>query len=178
MYVPEQVDYRRMAVLRQTLVGTVPVASMRRLAAAAQRVTSADARLRLEFAEDDQRRVRVAGQVVASVVLQCQRCSTSFEHVLDAVIAGVIVADDAAAANVPHADEPILAAADTLAVHVLAEDELLLALPMVAHCSNADCQTRYNASPLTKQADSAAPGQRTNNPFAALEQLRHDHDSD
>lgn len=178
MSVPEHVEYRRCAVQRQTLAGAVSLASMTRLAAAVCRLPEDSAQVRLTFAEDEQRRVRVAGHVSVPVMLQCQRCSAAFEHELEAAVAGVVVADEAAAATVPHADEPILAAGDRLDVQALVEDELLLALPMVMHCSNPHCQTRYNRTATPVQADSSAAAPRTDNPFAVLEQLRHDDNTD
>src|SRR5699024_1239671 len=131
MSVPEHVEYRRCAVQRQTLAGAVPLSGMARLAAAVHRLPQQQAQVQLAFAEDDQRRVRLAGRVVAPVQLLCQRCSTAFVYEVDTAVAGVVVADDAAAATVPHADEPILADGDMLNIQALVEDELLLALPMV-----------------------------------------------
>jgi len=178
MSVPEHVEYRRCAVQRQTFAGGVPLVSMARLAAAVYRLPDAQAQAELAFAEDDQRRVRVTGRISAPVVLQCQRCAVAFDHEIDTAVAGVVVADDAAAATVPHADEPILAAGDMLDVHALVEDELLLALPMVTHCSHPECQTRYNMETAPAQTDSSAPARRTDNPFAVLDQLKHGNDTD
>ena|SRR5699024_1333501 len=177
MSVPEQVEYRRCAVQRQTLAGAVPLASMARLADAVLRLPDKQAQVSLAFVEDDQRRVRVSGRITAPVELLCQRCSTAFVHAVDTTVAGVVVADDASAATVPHADEPILAAGDVLDVHALVEDELLLALPMVMHCGHPDCQTRYNVQAPPAQTAPAPSGRRTDNPFAVLDQLRHDDDT-
>lgn len=158
------------------------MAGMARLAAAVVRLPVSDAQVELAFAEDEQRRVRLAGRAVAPVVLRCQRCSTACELTIDTAVAGVVVADDAAAASVPHADEPILATGDWLDMQALVEDELLLALPMVVHCSNTACQTRYNSGLASAQPDSSAEPRQADkpkdNPFAALEQLKHGNKTD
>lgn len=174
--VPEYVEYRSCAVQRRTIDGVVPLASLSRVVSAVHGLPAKDAhaQLQLEFAEDAQRRVRVSGQIVARVVLQCQSCATPFEHVIDASIAGVIVADDVGAAGVPKADEPIMADGETLDVRTLAEDELLLSLPIVARCGTADCKARYNEGTTIADSDEPELRQREDNPFSVLEKMKHD----
>lgn len=178
--VPESVEYRRCAVQQRTVEGAVPLAKLSRLRSAVYCMpeAGANAQLQLEFAEDAQRRVRVSGRATAHVMLQCQRCMSPFEHVVDAAVAGVIVADEASAANVPTADEPIMADGDMLDVYALAEDELLLALPMVARCNRSDCQTRYNVDDNVAKSAAPAHGQGKDNPFSVLENIKHDHETD
>lgn len=178
--VPERVDYRRYAVQGRTIEGTVPLACRSRLVAAVYRAPAADtvARLRLAFAEDTQRRVRVSGRITAPVVLQCQRCSAAFEYVIDTPIAGIVVTDDAGAAGVPKAGEPIMADGDTLDVQVLAEDELLLALPLVARCDRPACRARYNDTTVAAHGGDAQRQQGGNKPFSVLQRLKHHRDTD
>lgn len=155
----------------------MPLASLPRVVAVAYRAPIADAvaRLRLAFAEDGQRRVHATGRVSAQLVLQCQRCTQAFEQTIETAIAGVIVTNDEAAADVPRADEPIRVDGDTLDVRALMEDELLLALPMVARCNDPTCRAQYETS---------APGvgtqtpTREDNPFAVLGQLKRGDDTD
>lgn len=174
--VPNHVEYRRFATHERAIEGIIPLASLPRVVAITQKspVASDVAQLQLTFAEDAQRRVRVSGSVSACLVLQCQRCTQPFEQPVDADIAGVVVADEQAAAQVPHADEPILADGDALDVHALVEDELLLALPMVARCSDPQCRANYESQPLSEQAD--ATPKRKDNPFAVLDRLKRDDD--
>lgn len=177
--VPEYVEYRRYALQGRTIDGTVPLIALPRVVAVVQQSPGADdvARLRLAFVEDGQRRVRAEGQITARLLLRCERCLTSFEHGVDAPIAGVIVANDANAATVPKADEPIMADGDTLDVHTLAEDELLLALPMAAYCDKPECQAGYNDQSAIPHAQEPQPRQRRDNPFAVLKQIKNDRDT-
>lgn len=172
--VPNHVEYRRFAAHDRAIEGIIPLALLPRVAAITQKQPVANdvAQLQLTFAEDAQRRVRVSGSVSASLTLQCQRCTRLFEQSVDAGIAGVVVADEQAAAGVPRADEPILADGDSLDVHALVEDELLLALPMVARCDDPQCRANYDTQPLSDQAQP----KRKDNPFAVLDQLKRDDD--
>jgi len=175
--VPDHVEYRRFATQSRAIEGIIPLASLPRVLAVAFQAPPVDAaaHVRLVFTEDSQRRVRVTGWVSADLVLQCQRCTRAFVQAVVATVAGVIVNNDAAAADVPRADEPILVAGDTLDVCALVADELLLALPMVARCDDPTCRTRYES----RAADgSASAPTRADNPFAALGQLKRGDDTD
>lgn len=175
--VPNHVDYRRYATQERAIEGTIPLVSLPRVTAEASRAPSADAvaQLQLAFAEDSQRWVRVTGRITAQLVLNCQRCARPFEQAIDAAVAGIVVADDDAAAAVPRDDEPVMADGDKLNVLLLAEDELLLALPMVARCNNPDCRARFETDASVSKAQ---PPKRKDNPFAVLKNLKHDDETD
>lgn len=173
--VPNHVEYRRFATHARAIDGIIPLASLSRVVAAVQQTPAAEdaAHVQLAFTEDAQRRVRVRGRVAARVLLQCQRCATAFAQPIDAAIAGVVVADDEAAAGVPRADEPILADGDMLDVHALVEDELLLALPMVARCNDPQCRAHYETQAPSQPQQPA----RQDNPFDVLKQIKRDDDN-
>lgn len=166
--VPKHVDYRRFATRERTIEGDIPLSDLPRIVAEAWQAPAPDAvaRLELGFYEDGQRRVYATGRIEARLVLQCQRCLTAFEQRLDVPVSGVVVADDAASAHVPRADEPIVADGDTLDVYALAEDELLLAMPNVARCGRPACRAQYD---VTDDASDDTPRRRRqDNPFAVL----------
>lgn len=175
--VPERVDYRQYATHGYEIEGTIPLVSLPRVVAATHQAPAEDesAQLQLAFAEDAQRRVCTTGRARARLVLQCQRCTALFVQPIDAAIAGVIVTDDDAAADVPRADEPIMAEGAMLDVHALVEDELLLALPIAARCGNAECRSRYEAD---NRAGDRQPPARNDSPFAVLQELKRGSDSD
>lgn len=175
--VPDHVEYRRFATQGRKIEGIIPLASLPRVVSAVCDLPAKDAvaRLQLELAEDSQRRVHATGRISARVVLQCQRCTQLFEETIETAIAAVIVSDDESAADVPRADEPIMADGDRLDVRGLVEEELLLALPMVARCDNPQCRARYETDATV--AETRSP-QRKDNPFAVLKQLKHDDETD
>src|SRR5699024_7121205 len=180
--VPERVEYRRYATRGRIVEGSLPLAAMTRLGDAVHRPPQADAlvRVRLAFSEDDQRRVRVTGRLAAPVTLQCQRCFAAFVYNIDTPVDVVVVADDEAAASVPHADEPVIAEGDMLALHALPEDEWRLALPCVGRCEDPVCRAGHarGARVAAAGAEGRAQRRRQDNPFAVLKDLKRDAEPD
>lgn len=166
----ESLDYRRLALSGQTLDGELYLWQLPRTLATILSEGDRRVGVELRFSEDSQRRVRLAGEATGQLTLRCQRCLEPFETTVSAVIAGVVVADDNAAAGVPREDEPIMAEEDTLDVHALIDDEMLLALPQVARCERPACQSEYE---VDESSESAVEDEKTN-PFAALEALKRD----
>lgn len=170
----ERVDYRRMAIQRRSIQGVTSLASLPRVRAETVDPAAGNAPVEVQLVlhEDNQRRVRIAGEIKATLKLRCQRCLAEYDQAITAAVAGVVVASDEAAANVPHADEPILAGGDWLDVYSLVSDELLLAVPPVPRCDRKGCRERYEqAAPA--EAPGAAADNRPN-PFAVLKNLKHD----
>lgn len=168
------VDYRRLATQRRDVSGAIALGRLPRVAAACARRPGKDEHLEadLRFFEDGQRRVRVEGSIRTTLTLICQRCLRDYVQSMDTPVAGVIVGGDEAAANVPRADEPVLADGDTLDLHALVSDELLLALPNVGRCDRADCRSRYAVEPETP----APEADDRQFPFAGLDRLTRDDD--
>jgi len=166
-----RVDYRRLATQQGRVSGEIELSRLRRVVAetvAASRAGDSVA-VDLEFKEDAQRRVRVEGTIGTTLQLECQRCLKAFDQPMHVEVAGVVVGDDEAAANVPREDEPVMADGDLLDVHTLVADELLLAMPSVARCARSACRAAY--------VDDETPPRETkeqepNNPFAVLSQLK------
>jgi uncharacterized protein len=65
------------------------------------------------------------------VVLTCQRCLKPVTLPIEGGSALVLVADDAAAEQVPEGREPVVAEANQVDLAWIAEEEMLLALPLV-----------------------------------------------
>ena len=176
MYEPgtlaHHVDYRRLATQRREVSGAITLGRLPRVAAVCAHRPGEDDEVEAElrFFEDAQRRVRVEGSIRTTLTLICQRCLRDYAQAMDAPIAGVVVGSDEAAANVPRADEPVLAEGDTLDLHALISDELLLALPSVGRCERADCRSRHAAEPKAP----APEADERQFPFAGLDRLTRD----
>lgn len=165
---PHRVDPRRLASTRGVVEGDQPLSGMPRLAEYLLPESTSEAGtawLRLEFAEDDQRRITITGRVRAPLTLCCQRCLGPVDWPVDAAVRVMAVSGDEAAAEVPRDWEPVVVGAEGLEPAALAEDELILALPLVAHCDNEECRRRFERS---------ADAERADNPFAALADLKRD----
>ncbi|MDA3921500.1 MAG: YceD family protein [Salinisphaera sp.] len=164
-------DYRRLALTGQTLTGQLTLKQLPRTRGALAADEAPVIEVSLDFAEDAQRRVRLKGRAAGQLVMTCQRCLQSFETTVAADIAGVVVSDDDAAASVPREDEPILAGDGVIDIHELVDDELLLALPLVARCHRPECRAEYE---IEAPAEQISAGERKTNPFAVLQSLKSD----
>ncbi|MES1941477.1 hypothetical protein T5B8_14625 [Salinisphaera sp. T5B8] len=167
-----RVDYRRLATQQGRIEGCLDLVRLDRVAAETIDAGSEPVVVDLVFREDAQRRVHVEGDISTTLRLECQRCLNAFDQPMNVDVAGVVVGDDSAAANVPREYEPVLADGDMLDVHALVADELLLALPSVARCSRPECTAQYvdHDMPRSDEQDD----ERRNNPFAVLSQLKRD----
>lgn len=169
-----RVDYRRLATHEGRIEGRLDLARLDRVAAETIDVRAGDTPVDVDlvFREDAQRRVHVEGDISATLQLECQRCLNAFDHPMNVDVAGVVVGDDAAAANVPREHEPVLADGDMLDVHALVADELLLALPSVARCSRPECAAQYVDNDMPRR--DVQNDEERSNPFAVLSQLKRD----
>lgn len=163
-------DYRRLALAGQTLDGQLYMWQLPRTMATIEAQRDRRVSVELQFVEGGQRRVRLTGRAWGQLELQCQRCLELFETTVSATIAGVVVTSDDAAASVPREDEPIMAEEGILDVHALVDDEMLLALPLVARCDRPACRAEYD---IDEPSESAVDEEKPN-PFAALAALKRD----
>ncbi|MGH8398426.1 MAG: YceD family protein [Gammaproteobacteria bacterium] len=112
----------------------------------------------------------VRGQAQAVIGLTCQRCfgDLSCPVTVDFNLIWVRSEDDAA--QLPETYEPLVSATGNVKLAVLIEDELLLALPMVAvHESSTICSK--SVSPGLPQHKKESIEATTATPFAALKAL-------
>ena len=103
----------------------------------------------------------IAIRLQAQVQLQCQRTLEIYTQAISAESTVALVADDATAATLPSAYEPLVADARSLDMAALLSEELLLALPLVPTASH----TEPVRETLTAAADA------DNNAFAMLGDL-------
>lgn len=103
----------------------------------------------------------------AVVPLVCQRCLDTVEVPLEVDRDFRFVADEATAeAEDDYAEEDLLVLSDSFDLHALVEDELILAMPLIA---------MHEVCPATSPSLRAADGEKAPerpNPFAVLQQLR------
>lgn len=141
-----------------------PVAGLERLAAVAPGTGAGTLEVVAGFAPDPLGFVRVRLAITGRLVLECQRCLGPMEWPVDLTADLTVVQDDTQAGRL---SEPIDAVAMTpkgLPLAVLAEDEVLAALPLApTHAENDGCAA-------TRDAPAASGG--PNRPFAGLASLR------
>jgi uncharacterized protein len=109
--------------------------------------------------------------LAGKATLQCQRCMQAMELPLESTTHVALIFAEADAAEVPEEMEPVLARSGSISTGELVEEELLLALPIVAlHEELRECAVPP-AAPLVA---AEAAEHVTQRPFAGLaELLRH-----
>lgn len=148
---------------RRVYAGTVPLDRMQRLAGLLN-AGGGEARFRVEFTLDKERRPVIDLDVTADLPLLCQ---ASLETYLQPVVrhSQLVVAASAAEIELlPVHCEPVLVEEGRLALAGLIEDELLLGLPQVPR--RPDLETvEWRSSGAPELAAAEPPTQR---PFAGL----------
>jgi len=131
---PDRVDYVRLAAEGARLERAFPQAAMPRL-----RDVLADSRgsvaAGFEFATLSTGRAGATVTVKAEVWLTCQRCLQGFAFPVDARSEIEFAASEFATREAPESQRELYAVTDGLvSLRELAEEEVLLALPIVAMC--------------------------------------------
>ncbi len=163
---PERIDPRKLAARDTELSGHVPTEPMLRLRDVALEMAP-EAEVNLGFHRDEERRTVVEGDVRLQVQLQCQRCLQAVTWELEGHPHLGVVWSEGQAADLPRWLEPWLVESDSADLHGMIEDELLLALPIVAYHPKDECPVSGSYS--TGEEES---GERRDNPFSVLEQLK------
>jgi uncharacterized protein len=147
------VDAAALAIARSEVEQTYATADLPRLADAGVSGGSA-LRASFQFSEYEAKPA-VDGQVTGRLVLTCQRCMGPVEIEIDERVQVLIVAEERA--DEPGGYEPVAADAARLDLRWLVEDQVLLALPLVAMHANTQCRDDGDRQePAAAATDSAA----------------------
>ncbi|ABM62013.1 YceD family protein [Halorhodospira halophila] len=114
---------------------------------------------RLEGGLDEAGRRVLEGRIEASVPLTCQRCLGVYHHQVAGAFRVVIVATEEEGEALPDELEPYVSGAAVRPLQVI-EEEILLALPVVARHSGNDCGAPEHGAGVEREALS---------PFASLQ---------
>lgn len=164
-HLPKLVDAYRLARQDSRMHGTVPVPRLPRLGS----LLCSDAgsvQAELQFGIDPGGTTFVRGRVRAQLTLSCQRCLEAMELPVQAEFSLGLAASETLAARLPEIYEPLVTDDGALSTWELVEDELILALPLVPRHDVEACPARLPQEP-------GPEGGQRDNPFAALEQLKH-----
>ena len=149
----------------ERLCGALPANDLRRLASAVERVEG-PVRVDLEFGRDGSGLASIRGRLESPVQLTCQRCLEPLHMVLRVEVDVLVVPSERESEWQARAREVVYLQDDSLPLHDVIEDELLLALPMHAvHCR--DRCSPLLGPPVPKDGTDSSPP----NPFAALADL-------
>jgi len=171
---PAFIDPIRLAAAARELTGRIPLAAMHRLGEAVLALDG-DAFLTLRFDRHDSCLGQVRGTIEARVQMRCQRCLQPAELELRIPVALGIVRSEAEAERLPGDLDPLLLDDDRCRLSDLVEDELLLALPVVAmHVKDApECLPGKTEFKSEGSIDSGKSDVKR--PFDVLASLKKDH---
>lgn len=164
--VPDVLDAWRMVAARREFEGRIPLAAMTRLASSLLD-TEGEVRYRLAFGIDALRISYVELGIDAELPMECQSSLKRFLLPVQISQRLGLIRDEADEAALPEEYEALLVDADAmLRPAELVEDELILALPVVAVAPDAEAVER-DFAPTTEETAKASP-------FAALAGLKKD----
>lgn len=111
---------------------------------------------------------RLHGDIRGCLRLMCQRCEKPFDWTLFTAVDVRLVSNEAEEQSALQDSDPYCVQDDQLSLRELVEDEVLLALPMLARCES--CENSVMTAPVSKPP----PAPKRENPFAALKsKLKH-----
>jgi uncharacterized protein len=120
------------------------------------------AHVELRLSSDDEGYRTITGRIAARAVLQCQRCLGPVGHELDLPVSLAMVWAEKEIPSLPSRYDGVVVGADPVDLYELVEEELLLALPLVAAHEPGACP----ADPVSPDVEST--GSDKKNPFAVL----------
>jgi uncharacterized protein len=119
--------------------------------------------VRFEFVRNELGAAKLVGHLQASLQLECQRCLESMSLPLQQDIALLIDADDDLVRD--SGTDTIYSEDGFIDIYSVIEDELILAIPLVALHEDAGCNENW---PVATKVE----GETRQNPFAILRQLK------
>lgn len=166
--IPRHADLRKYVAAGARIAGTVPLAALERLQGVLASMDG-DVTLELQCGMDDEGYRVVSGTVRAGLGLQCQRCLGSLCHQVDASLALALVWREEEIVSVPSRLDGLVVGMDPYDLYELIEEELLLALPLVARHPEGVCEI---SSEFVVADDEPAQDERAGSPFAELAGIR------
>lgn len=168
-HLPVQIAPFRLARQGQRLTGAIEIKGMARLNEALGDAAGAVG-IELQFGVDEQGTFYARGHLTTQVQMTCQRCMKPVMVPVEADVALGFVAGDDQARNLAPDYEPYMVGNDSVTLAELVEDELILALPIVALHEDKACEPILER--LHAEADQSDQAQVKPNPFAVLSGLK------
>ena len=112
----------------------------------------------------------LTGRVHAILRLQCQRCLEDYDAELEANVALGLLWSETEAPGLPKSLDPLVVGTEAYDLYDLLEEELLLAMPIVALHDQAECGVNLNehgGEPVETESTQTKP-----NPFSVLSELK------
>ncbi len=125
--------------------------------------------LQLDFSYDESDIPLLTGNLEAVIQLGCQRCMEPMDITIESRFTMALIEDESQEEQLPEQYEPLLVDEKSFSLFRFVEDELILAIPVVAsHAADQCSATQFLQDSTELEIDSAKE-----NPFQILEQLKH-----
>ena len=167
MSIPNKVSASSILTHAHVFAGELPASSMPRLAAA---IGKGDGKVSVNLqAGRENTQARLRGVVTGALPMLCVRCEKPYIWPMNIVVDVRLVFSERDERRALQGSDPYLLENDELPVRELVEDEILLALPMLARCETCE-NALSEAAALAAKPGRAEPRNKvaTNNPFADL----------
>lgn len=169
--IPITVDPVKSANKKQTFDGVVPASTLKRFQGLLAETSTEDPEVNIEFGIDEQGVSYFSGNSSTRVKLTCQRCSEPFEVDINAQFAYAPVSSRQSTDDLPERYE----AAEVnefgeINLHGLIEDELILAMPLVAKHAPENCSIDRDAMTWGEIEEDSE--ESSDNPFSVLQELK------
>lgn len=168
---PVHIDPLKMAETGRLLQGRYSLEEMDRMHDAL-RDHNGVVSVSLEFGIDAEGIRYMKGRLQTELTLECQRCLQTMHEPVDAAFALGLVRGDEAAERLPSHYEPLQVEGDALFLRDIIEDELLLALPLVAMHEQCIDVNQHVTDDAQNESNEECGECVKANPFAALAALK------
>lgn len=162
---PHLIEPAKWADREARLDAVVPLQRFGRLLEGAL-ASSGEVRIGLAFSRDARGLPHLAGELETRLTLTCQRCLEAVEMPVAAPVDVYLLSDEALAERLGEEEDYVVFADGQLDLPELLEDELILALPLVAR--HEDCEPQATLSDPEPVAEPA----KKENPFHVLAALK------
>lgn len=167
---PEYVDLMQKAKLGCEIAGDWPVSRLDRLAdlllSDTQLVTA-----KLSLGREGKLHF-LRGELSVTLEVTCQRCMQPMQLPLNCELSLGLISDEAQAERLPEGYEPLLVEEGKMRLPSILEDELLLAMPLVAmHDYDCSDYLQQQNQRLAVEEDQVKAEKDKNNPFSVLKDL-------
>lgn len=166
---PVQIAPFKLARQGQSLQGSIQLNRMERLAQILAD-TGGEVRVALQFDVDEQGVHFASGHLNADVHMTCQRCMKPMSVSIDTKVTLGFVSSDEQAQNLAQNYEPFIVEREPINLSEIVEEELILALPIVALHADQGCEPVIES--LQKSAAEIDQTDVKPNPFAVLSELK------
>lgn len=165
----EFIEPHSLAGKGRTLSGQLPVSSLDRLCQSLHDGKGVVDVL-LHFDKDEVGQPNIAGQLAATLQLKCQRCMQAMALDVSVNVHLGLVRTQKQAESLPDNYDPLLITDEQITAANIVEDELILALPLVALHELKDCSAAATVEAGQDAQDEVVPQRK--NPFAVLAELK------